>query len=439
MSESKHTEKDIQMYGATGDSDTIVKHIGDRESGGSTWAAFINYVCILAGTGTLGLPKAVSTGGWLSLIFVVLGGTLAQYNAQLLIECLYSQPNGRLEGFAEVGQASFGKAGKWIVQILCFGMCLGISCIYIILVGSNIDELAKYYGFHLSLKIWITISGVIIGIPYVLVKTLKEATSLGIFGALCTFVVVIICVARALMDYPHQLELKETMDYQVINWSGIPIALTTIAFSFGANATLPHLESAMARPRNFAKATASSITVVGVAYMLICIVCYLVYTHEVQSPVYQSIPKDAYYVASLVIITLHVIMACPMFLCSFSLDLEHICKISTEYMTPNKERIVRIFSRVLVCVVITVISLVLPFFESFMNLVGAITNGVLVFIIPPLCHIKLFGFKKRPWYSYIFIAISLVIGVVCAILGTIDAVKGLIANFKGETPASSGH
>ncbi|KXN74309.1 hypothetical protein CONCODRAFT_76940 [Conidiobolus coronatus NRRL 28638] len=439
MSEPVKTGKEIHSYGTNNENDNRHGPAADRDAGGSTWAAFINIVCLLAGTGTLGLPKAVSNGGWLSLILVVLGASLAHYNAQLVIQCIYSQPDRRLEGFAEIGEVSFGKWGRWIVQTLSFGMCLGISCIYIILIGTNLYELARFYDLDISVKIWITISGIVVGLPYVCIKTMREVTALGIFGALCTLVVVVICIVRSLEDYPRELAAKEVITYDIVNWSGIPLALTTIAFSFGGNAVFPHIEHAMQRPKNFAKATASSIGMVGLWYVAISIVCYFVYSNGVQSPVYESIPKDKWFVASLVIITLHVIMACPIYLCSFSLDLENAFNISTEYMTPNKERIVRISSRVITCAVITGISLVLPYFDSFMNLVGAITNGGLVFIVPPICHLKLFGFRKRPWYSYIIIAASLIIGAVCTVLGTIDAIKELVGKFSGTSTTGGGH
>lgn len=76
---------------------------------GSFGTAYFNVVCVVAGTGTLGLPKAFAMGGWLGILILFLAWGMSVYSGILLIECLYCKSGERLHDFKQVGKAAFGK------------------------------------------------------------------------------------------------------------------------------------------------------------------------------------------------------------------------------------------------------------------------------------------------------------------------------------------
>lgn len=49
----------------------------DRSKQGSSFTAFFNVVCVVAGTGALGLPYALSQGGWIGLFILGLSWILS--------------------------------------------------------------------------------------------------------------------------------------------------------------------------------------------------------------------------------------------------------------------------------------------------------------------------------------------------------------------------
>jgi len=51
--------------------------------------AYVNVVSVLAGAGTLGLPAALQSAGWVGLIILALACAMAIYSNQKLIKCLY--------------------------------------------------------------------------------------------------------------------------------------------------------------------------------------------------------------------------------------------------------------------------------------------------------------------------------------------------------------
>lgn len=44
---------------------------------------------MVAGTGALGIPHALSRSGWIGLVFLGLSAVMAQFSGCLLIRCLY--------------------------------------------------------------------------------------------------------------------------------------------------------------------------------------------------------------------------------------------------------------------------------------------------------------------------------------------------------------
>jgi vesicular inhibitory amino acid transporter len=71
------------------DSESGIAHIEEyqqataRHGSGSSFLAYFNVVCVIAGTGTLGLPAALKLGGWIGLLILFLSWTMSIVSARL--------------------------------------------------------------------------------------------------------------------------------------------------------------------------------------------------------------------------------------------------------------------------------------------------------------------------------------------------------------------
>lgn len=79
-----------------------------------------------------------------------------------------------------------------------------------------------------------------------------------------------------------------------------------------------------------------------------------------------------------------------------------------------------------------ILAIFIPFFNDFMGLIGALSNCGLVFLLPVFCYLKLTGVRTKPWYELAFCALTVFLGVVGCIFGTIDAVKALNHEFRKQ-------
>lgn len=53
------------------------QQVTTRTGTGSSFLAYFNVVCVIAGTGTLGLPAALKLGGWIGLVILFLAWTMS--------------------------------------------------------------------------------------------------------------------------------------------------------------------------------------------------------------------------------------------------------------------------------------------------------------------------------------------------------------------------
>ena len=107
---SEVVETTIEDYVAEDDNSSVKNDFG--HGNGSFATAYFNVVCVVAGTGTLGLPHAFAEGGWLGILILILSWAMAVYSGIILIECLYCKPGERLHDYKQIGRAAFGKFGN---------------------------------------------------------------------------------------------------------------------------------------------------------------------------------------------------------------------------------------------------------------------------------------------------------------------------------------
>ncbi|KAG0001687.1 hypothetical protein BGZ80_006137, partial [Entomortierella chlamydospora] len=146
--------------------------LAERPNQGSNFKAFANIVCVVAGTGTLGLPYALKLGGWIGVGIVILSLFMSLYTSILLMKCLYYNGKYRLTSYADIGFHAFGRAGSIAVWAFYAPLIIGSPTMYLILAGTELKNLIT--DVNISARTWIWISTAVVAVPFILMKTLKE-------------------------------------------------------------------------------------------------------------------------------------------------------------------------------------------------------------------------------------------------------------------------
>ncbi|KAG0335241.1 hypothetical protein BG000_007676 [Podila horticola] len=409
------------------DKESIVDLMAERPEQGSNFLAYANVVCVVAGTGTLGLPYALALGGWIGVGILVLSLIMSVYTAILLMKCVYYNGKYRLSSYQEVGRHAYGTPGLVAVWFFHTSIVLGAPIMYLILAGTEMKTLIPTAA--ISVKAWIWISAAIVAVPFVTMKTLKEVAIMSVFGALATVVLVVVAVRGSILDMGKDFP---GMVHNVVIPANLPTTVASISICFGGNVVYFHVEEAMRYPRSWNRVVAAALGTCAILYIATAIPGYMAYGSLAKSPILSSLPQDIFTKVGTVVIIIHVILAAPILLTSFALEFERLTDINVARRGKVMERVWRTVSRLVIVAFCGAIACVVPYFDSFLSLLGALGNCSLIFVMPIVFYFKLIGWRQMKWYELVWCAIIVIIGVVSAVIGSIDAIKELNRKFHSD-------
>ncbi|KAG0212134.1 hypothetical protein BGX33_003863 [Mortierella sp. NVP41] len=411
----------------TSDKESIIDLMAERPEQGSNFLAYANVVCVVAGTGTLGLPYALKLGGWIGVGILLLSLLMSIYTAILLMKCLYYNGKYRLSSYQEIGRAAYGRVGLVAVWFFHTSIVLGAPIMYMILAGVEMNGLVK--SSAISEKAWIWICAAIVAVPFVAMKTLKEVAVMSVFGALATVVLVIVAVRGSIMDMNNNNPEYANIYHNNVVLANLPTTIASISICFGGNVVYMHVEEAMRYPKSWNRVVAAALATCSVLYIATAVPGYLAYGSEAKSPILANLPKDIFTKIGTIFIIVHVILAAPILLTSFALEFERLVDVTVARRGKVMERVYRSIIRLIVIGVCGGIACTVPFFGEFLSLLGALGNCSLIFVLPIIFYFKLIGWRQMKYYELAWCAFIVIVGVISAVIGSIDAIKALRTSF----------
>ncbi|KAK4515085.1 TATA-binding protein (TBP) [Mucor velutinosus] len=421
MESAQATLKEAEQEGQEEDSKRNVSNTNTLSS----------IICVVAGTGILAIAHALSQSGWIGLVYLIASACMSHFTGIILIKCLYAekcQGGGRLKDYADIGFAAFGKSGQVIGWVFSQAFLFLTPTIYMILASENISDILAQNGFiWLGRTACIWLIAIIIGVPFILVRNMKDVSFLSTFASLCTVcLLLVVCVVSMSSDYTEKIH---TVHHDMAIPKNIPIAFSTFSFSYCGHVIYPHLEASMITPKRWSKVLLVSTCVISIMYFTMGLVCYLVFGDHVQSPIYKSLPVGSSQNIAMFVITVHVILVIPFYLYVFTTRIESWLKIEKQQENATS-KIMRTSLRIGQVVVCGILAMFIPYFSDFMALVGTILSDTLSFVLPSIFWLKLNWYRSHKTdYEAIVCFIVAMVGVFCATFGTIDAAKQLYHDY----------
>lgn len=366
-------------------------------------------------------------GGWIGVGILLLSLLMSVYTAILLMRCLYYNGKYRLSSYQEIGRHAFGLPGLIAVWFFHTSIVLGAPIMYMILAGTEMNTLV--HTDAISEKAWIWICAAIVAVPFVAMKTLKEVAVMSVFGALATVVLVIVAVRGSIVDMQNNNPEYANITHNNVVLANLPTTIASISICFGGNVVYMHVEEAMRYPKSWNRVVAAALATCSVLYIATAVPGYLAYGSAAVSPILQNLPNDAFTKTGTIFIIIHVILAAPILLTSFALEFERLVDVTVARRGKVMERVYRSIIRLVVIGVCGGIACTVPFFGDFLSLLGALGNCSLIFVLPILFYFKLIGWRQMKAYELAWCALIVIIGVISAVIGSIDAIKALRASF----------
>ncbi|KAI7857878.1 transmembrane amino acid transporter protein-domain-containing protein [Circinella umbellata] len=403
----------------------------DRSKAGSSFYAYWNIVCAICGIGILGLPQALSRGGWGAVALLLVTWWMTTYSAIIVVRCLYHprHQKKRLTSFTAVAEEAFGKIGAYLLFFFQAWIVLGGPVLFVVLCGNSMNELCEGTVAEIGRVPWTIIFSAIVAIPFVFFKTMKDMGWTSVFGTIGISVIILICVIMSGIDSPR---VSPTVTHNNVVWEGFPVALSSISLSFGASVLYPNIEASMKRPQDWTVTITAAIATCALLYIMCAVAGYYAYGDSVLNPVYYSMNSDVLLKICLAIMVTNGIVSAPIYLVSFTIECEEKMNITVERWGRFRERLLRFGFRILTIVFCAVIGCTVPYFNNLMALFGAIGYCSTTFLFPVLCYWRLTGIRNKPFYILAWDALILLFGIVGTVFGTWFAVEDLIAAFEND-------
>ncbi|KAK5672990.1 hypothetical protein QVD99_000466 [Batrachochytrium dendrobatidis] len=362
--------------------------------------------------------------GWAGVFLMLFAAVVNDYTGKMLIRCLYNRGQRVNGSYPEIGRIAYGVNGERIVRVFYTTVLLGVTCLYLILAGLNLENIIGF----LNQKQWIMVCALGILVPFVLMRTLKEVAIVSLFGALASIIVCVLVVVLGLIEIPKN-EGKVTHSF--INIANMPAALGSFSFSFGGNYVYAEVERSMAKPQAFPTVLSRAMSIITGMYLLTSVVGYAAFGNLTKSPILDNLPHGWTTTASIVIITAHVLLACPLLVTTFSVDIERYLDIDAPEDTV-RQRTQRAILRTCLMVGIAFIAMAVPYFSDLMTFLGAVANTMLIFVFPVVFYYKIFGLQGRSITELVFGATIIFIGILGGSIGGYESLMALYRDVMGE-------
>ncbi|KAG7664176.1 uncharacterized protein J8A68_002314 [[Candida] subhashii] len=356
----------------------------------------------LVGSGVLFLPRAFYNGGLLfSIVTLTMFGLLTYICYIALID---AKNTLGLTSYGELGYKTYGKPLKYSILVSIIISQIGFVTTYILFTSENMIAFISHY--LETTPDWLTsvnlvIIQCIVMIPLVLIRNLTKLSLVSVISSAFIIIgLVIIYWFSGLNIYLNGIGPNIT-NFNPNSWTML-IGVAVTSFE-GIGLILP-IEASMKQPEKFPMVLSISMVVITALFVAIGTLGYLSFGDEVRSIIILNLPQSSIAVQSiLVLYSIAVFLTAPLQLfpaikIGESLIFRHkrngqrdddgkLYHQSGKY-NPLVKWLKNLFRAIAVIVISTVAYLNANHIDKFVSFNGCFACIPLVYIYPPLIHLK---------------------------------------------------
>ncbi|KAG0253049.1 neutral amino acid transporter [Mortierella polycephala] len=351
-------------------------------------------------SGILFLPNAFKNGGILfAPLFMILIAVLCLHSFLMLVKCRELHPGS----YGEIGQYFYGPWMRYVVlftiAISQFGFCCGYCIFFAQQFAIVVDSLG---GAHLDKVVWIAIFFVML-VPFTLVRNIGKLGFSTLVADLCIIVGLI---------YLFTYDIKELVANQgspvplrLFNSEDFGLFVGTAVFSYEGIGMVIPICGSMANPKQFPRALTIVLTVVCVLLVSFGSLGYAAYGDKVQTIVLDDLPshtggEKAGKNAVQLLYIIAVWLTTPLMLFPCIRIVEHVVLRVLGSGPSDKTRVMKENAvRILIDLAIAVVAYAgYNKLDIFIAFVGSFACAPLLFIFPPMFHLRAFP-NQALWHK----------------------------------------
>lgn len=358
-----------------------------EEAQASTFKAVLLLLKAFIGTGILFLPKAFYNGGILfCLVTLLFFSTLSYWCFLLLIDV---RVKTQVDSFGDIGKLYFGEKMRILILTSIVMAQIGFAAAYIVFVAQNLKSVAiALLGKDVTIS-FLIFSQLVIFIPLSLTRKIAKLSGTALVADF------FILLGIIYIYYNCSFEIVENGFKQVelFNPNSWTLFIGTAVFTYEGIGLLIPIQKSMKEPQKFSGCLGGVMVGITLVFVSIGAICYLAYGADVQTVILNNFPQNNRSVNVIQLLySLAILLSTPLQLFPAIRILENGIfgtHRSGKYNLKVKWR--KNFFRITLIIITSLISWVgNSDLDKFVALIGSFACIPLIYIYPPLLHIKSF-------------------------------------------------
>ncbi|EEB18928.1 proton-coupled amino acid transporter, putative [Pediculus humanus corporis] len=412
----------------------------NRPTPTTNWETLVHLLKGSLGTGILAMPNAFYNSGLiLGTISTILIGMLCTYCLHILVRAQYelckklrvpilSYPASMEKGL-EMGPnmlRCFAKYSAIIVDVFMIVYQLGICCVYIVFVATNIKSVADYYIKPFDVRLYM----LILLLPLILINYIRNLKRLAPLSTLAN-VITFVGLGIVLYYIFDQLPSIDTVEY-VGTLKGYPLYVGTTLFALEAVGVIIALENNMETPKSFGGyfgVLNRGMFVIVILYVLVGFFGYIKYGSESAGSVTLNLPQQEILSQSVQILFAIAIFITYALQSYVPVEIIWFTYLKDKCEKSNHSLLYEYLLRTTLVILTFLLAVAIPNLELFISLFGALCLSALGIAFPAIIEMCVYWPDKLGPFKWILIKDILLIicGVLGLVVGTYCAIRDIIA------------
>ncbi|KAJ3376938.1 hypothetical protein HDU92_008775 [Lobulomyces angularis] len=355
----------------------------------STWKSFWNLLNAIIGSSVFSAAFAFKLSGWLGIIITVL---LASISYSTLIFLEKSMIKANSNNFTQIAKVGFGRVGYIYASIvLTLDMFFG-AAMNILLVTKCFNLL--YPDFEMNLIKLVTVTLLIPFTWFESLGVLSYTSFLGTF-AICLSLVVLVYDGLSTTVSPGSLINTAETAFLPNSLFEFPLAFGLLYSTFVCHVVAATIYHEMKNKSHYKRMIIGTLSYVVTFTLVFATIGYLMYGDDVPAAATDILLNPIYHLiinkAALWFLIVCFTTKFPLFVNTLAINIEFVIKKHCEKL--NK-KVYFIFFRTSISVLILVIIIIIPEFQSIVSILGSLIGSNVAILLPCLCHVKLNGGKN---------------------------------------------
>ncbi|KLJ07989.1 hypothetical protein EMPG_09986 [Blastomyces silverae] len=372
-------------------------------------AAILLLLKSFVGTGVLFLPRAFMNGGMLFSSVVLVSVSLLSYYCFILLVNTRLKIHG---SFGDIGGLLYGKYMRWIILGSIVLSQLGFVSAYIVFVSQNLQAFVLAVSkckTYIDIKFMILIQ-LIVFLP---LSFIRDISKLG-FTALIADVFILMGIIYL---YAYDIEtiidnggVSDIKHFNPMSWT---LFIGTAIFTYEGIGLIIPIQESMKNPHKFPGVLALVMTMITTVFLSMGMLGYAAFGSKTETVVLLNLPQDSKVVNGIQFLySLAILLSTPLQLFPAIRILENELFTRSGKYNPGIKWKKNGFRSLLVVFCALVAWGGAADLDKFVALVGSFACVPLVYVYPPMLHLKAVSTTARQKYADIGLAIFGVIGCV---------------------------